>query len=51
MLYSFRSFLLLSLIIGALGLFLVTMVQVVSEPKPAFTKMPSPTGIILQATT
>lgn len=51
MLYSFRSFLLLSLIVGAMGLFLVTMVQVVSEPKPAFTKMPSPTSFIVQTST
>ena len=49
MLYSFRSFLLLSLIVGAMGLFLVTMVQVVSEPKPAFTKIPSPTAFTTQA--
>ncbi|MEP1442449.1 MAG: hypothetical protein ABJK39_05510 [Hyphomicrobiales bacterium] len=51
MLHSFRSFFLLSLIVGAIGLFLVTMVQVVSEPKPAFSKIPSPTGFILQTTT
>lgn len=51
MLYSFRSFLLLSLIVGAMGLFLVTLVQVLSEPKPSFTRMPSPTGFILQTTT
>ncbi|MEP3232840.1 MAG: hypothetical protein ABJN04_08055 [Hyphomicrobiales bacterium] len=51
MLYSFRSFLLLSLIVGTIGLYLVTLVQVVSEPKPAFTKIPTPTAIITQATT
>ena len=51
MLYSFRSFLLLSLIVGMMGLFLVTLVQVASEPKPAYTKFPTPTAIIAQATT
>jgi len=49
MLYSFRSFLLLSLIVGMMGLYLVTLVQVVSEPKPAFSKAPEPTAIITQA--
>ena len=51
MLHSFRSFFLLSLIVGMMGLFLVTLVQVASEPKPAYTKIPAPTAIIAQVST
>lgn len=51
MLHSFRSFFLLSLIVGIMGLYLVTLVQVASEPKPGFTKFPAPTAFITQTTT
>ena len=51
MLHSFRSFFLLSLIVGMMGLYLVALVQVASEPKPAFTKFPAPTAFIAQTTT
>ncbi len=51
MLHSFRSFFLLSLIVGMMGLYLVTLVQVTSEPKPGFTKFPTPSAFIKQTTT
>lgn len=51
MLHSVRSFMFLCLIVGTIGLFFVTMVHVLSEPRPSFTKVPSITGIIVQTAT
>lgn len=38
----FRSFFLISLATGLMGLFLVVLVQVLSEPHPGFSRLPAP---------
>lgn len=44
----FRSFFMISLFATFIGIFMVALVHVMSEPTPGFAKLPAPTAYIIK---